>query len=140
MATTTPALQRVRTEPAYGAFWMLRLGFTVLPILMGLDKFFNLLTDWEQYLAPWVVNLLPFSAHTAMLIVGVVEIAAGIVVWFKPRYGAYIVSLWLAGIIVNLLTLSGFYDVALRDVGLLLAGLTLARLAAQYDPAWRRRR
>lgn len=119
---------------------MLRLGFTVLPILMGLDKFFNLLTDWEQYLAPWVVNLLPFSAHTAMLIVGVVEIAAGILVWFKPRYGAYIVSLWLAGIIVNLLTLSGFYDVALRDVGLLLAGLTLARLATQYDPAWRRRR
>lgn len=138
MATTTPTLQRVRTEPAYGAFWMLRLGFTVLPILMGLDKFFNLLTDWEQYLAPWIVSLLPFSAHTAMLIVGVVEIAAGILVWIKPRYAAYVVALWLAGIIINLLTLSGFYDVALRDFGLMLAALTLARLATQYDPAWHR--
>ncbi|MGM0930299.1 MAG: hypothetical protein ACQEXN_11375 [Actinomycetota bacterium] len=138
MATTTPTLQRVRTEPAYGAFWMLRLGFTVLPILMGLDKFFNLLTDWEQYLAPWVVSLLPFSAHTAMLIVGVVEIAAGILVWIKPRYAAYVVALWLAGIIINLLTISGFYDVALRDFGLMLAALTLARLATQYDPAWHR--
>ncbi len=138
MATTTPTLQRVRAEPAYAAFWMLRLGFTVLPILMGLDKFFNLLTNWEQYLAPWVVNLLPFSAHTAMLIVGVVEIAAGILVWIKPRYAAYVVALWLAGIIINLLTLSGFYDVALRDFGLMLAALTLARLATQYDPAWHR--
>src|SRR6185312_1730447 len=138
MATTTPTLQRVRTEPAYGAFWMLRLGFTVLPILMGLDKFFNLLTDWEQYLAPWVVSLLPFSAHTAMLIVGVIEIAAGVLVWIKPRYAAYVVALWLAGIIVNLLTLSGYYDVALRDFGLMLAALTLARLATQYDPAWHR--
>ncbi|TJY70060.1 hypothetical protein E4J89_07715 [Arthrobacter sp. CAU 1506] len=138
MATTTPTLQRVRTDPAYGAFWMLRLGFTVLPILMGLDKFFNLLTDWEQYLAPWLVSLLPFSAHTAMMIVGVVEIAAGILVWIKPRYAAYVVALWLAGIIINLLTLSGFYDVALRDFGLMLAALTLARLATQYDPAWHR--
>jgi hypothetical protein len=138
MATTTPTLQRVRTEPAYGAFLMLKLGFTVLPILMGLDKFFNLLTNWEQYLAPWIVSLLPFSAHTAMLIVGVVEIAAGILVWIKPRYAAYVVALWLAGIIINLLTLSGFYDVALRDFGLMLAALTLARLATQYDPAWRR--
>jgi hypothetical protein len=138
MATTTPTLQRVRTEPAYAAFWMLRLGFTVLPILMGLDKFFNLLTDWEQYLAPWIVSLLPFSAHTAMLIVGVVEIAAGILVWIKPRYAAYVVALWLAGIIINLLTLSGFYDVALRDFGLMLAALTLARLATEYDPAWHR--
>jgi len=131
-------MQRVRTEPAYGAFWMLRLGFTVLPILMGLDKFFNLLTNWEQYLAPWVVSLLPFSAHTAMLIVGVIEIAAGVLVWIKPRYAAYVVALWLAGIIVNLLTLSGYYDVALRDFGLMLAALTLARLATQYDPAWHR--
>jgi hypothetical protein len=138
MATTIPTLQRVRTEPAYGAFWMLRLGFTVLPILMGLDKFFNLLTNWEQYLAPWIVGLLPFSAHTAMLIVGVVEIAAGILVWIKPRYAAYVVALWLAGIIINLLTLSGFYDVALRDFGLMLAALTLARLATEYDPAWQR--
>src|SRR5664279_3067983 len=71
------ALQRARTEPAYGAFLLLRVGFTVLPILMGLDKFANLMTNWEHYLAPWIVNLLPFSAHTAMLIVGVIEVIAG---------------------------------------------------------------
>ncbi len=129
------ALDRARTEPAYGAFLLLRIGFTVLPILMGLDKFANVMTNWEHYLAPWLVNLLPFSAHTAMLIIGVVEIVAGVLVALKPRYAAYIVALWLAGIIINLLTYSGFYDVALRDFGLLLAALTLARLSTVYDPA-----
>lgn len=129
------ALQRARTEPAYGAFLLLRVGFTVLPILMGLDKFANLMTNWEHYLAPWIVNLLPFSAHTAMLIVGVIEVVAGVLVAIKPRYAAYVVALWLAGIIINLLTYSGFYDVALRDFGLLLAALTLARLSTVYDPA-----
>ena len=130
------ALQPARTEPAYGAFLLLRVGFTVLPILMGLDKFANLMTNWEHYLAPWIVNLLPFSAHTAMLIVGVIEVIAGVLVAIKPRYAAYIVALWLAGIIIiNLLTYSGFYDAALRDFGLLLAALTLARLSTVYDPA-----
>ena len=129
------ALDRARTEPAYGAFLLLRIGFTVLPILMGLDKFANVMTNWEHYLAPWLVNLLPFSAHTAMLIIGVIEIVAGVLVALKPRYAAYIVALWLAGIIINLLTYSGFYDVALRDFGLLLAALTLARLSSVYDPA-----
>jgi hypothetical protein len=99
---------------------------------MGLDKFTGVLTDWEAYLAPWLVNLLPFSAHTAMLIVGVVEIAAGVMVALRPRYAAYVVALWLAGIIVNLLTYPGYYDVALRDVGLLLAALALAQLARAY--------
>jgi hypothetical protein len=131
------ALSRARSEPAYGAFLLLRIGFTVLPILMGLDKYANLMTNWEHYLAPWIVNLLPFSAHTAMLIVGGVEIVAGVLVALKPRYAAYIVALWLAGIIINLLTYSGFYDVALRDFGLLLAALTLARLSSVYDRALR---
>lgn len=131
-------LQRARTEPAYGAFALLRVGFTVLPIVFGLDKFANVLTNWEGYLAPWIVGLLPFGAGTAMMVVGVVEVVAGVLVAVKPRYGAYVVALWLAGIILNLLTYPGFYDVALRDFGLLLAALTLGRLASVYDPAWRR--
>lgn len=128
--------QRARDEPAYGAFWLMRIGYTVLPIWMGLDKFFNTLTDWPSYLAPWIVDMLPFSAQSAMYVVGVIEIVAGIAVALKPRYAAYVVALWLAGIIINLLTYSGFYDVALRDFGLLVGGLTLARLASAFDPAW----
>ncbi|PFG39838.1 hypothetical protein ATJ97_2356 [Georgenia soli] len=135
----TTVLRRARTEPAYGAFTLLRVGFTVLPVVFGLDKFANVLTSWEGYLAPWIVGLLPFSAGTAMMIVGVVEVVAGVLVAVKPRYGAYVVALWLAGIIVNLVTYPGFYDVALRDFGLMLAALTLGRLASAYDPAWGRR-
>nr|WP_205739645.1 hypothetical protein [Georgenia sp. SYP-B2076] len=135
MREGTGVLHRARTEPAYGAFLLLRVGFTVLPIVFGLDKFANVLTNWEAYLAPWIVSLLPISAHTAMLVVGVVEVVAGILVAVRPRFGAYVVALWLAGIILNLLTYSGFYDVALRDFGLLLAALTLGRLASVYDQA-----
>jgi hypothetical protein len=135
----TQALHRARSEPAYGAFLTLWAGFTVLPPVMGLDKFANVLTNWEGYLAPWVVHLLPFSAHTAMLIVGVVEIVAGVLVALRPQYAAYVVALWLAGIIVNLLTYSGFYDVALRDFGLLLAALALGQLARAYGPSARHR-
>lgn len=127
---------RLWSEPAFGAFWILRVGFVVLPLWMGIDKFINALTDWPGYLAPWIVGLLPFSAQTAMYVVGVVEIVAGIAIAIKPRYASYVVALWLAGIIVNLLTYSGFYDVALRDFGLLVAALALARLAAQYDTPW----
>lgn len=126
---------RVRREPAYGAFVLLHVGFVALPLLMGLDKFFNVLTDWPGYLAPWAVSLLSFSAQTVMYAVGVVEILAAIMVAIKPRYAAYVVALWLAGIIINLVTFPGFYDVALRDFGLLIAALALARLAAAYDPA-----
>ena len=133
-------LQRARTEPAYGAFLLMRIGYTVLPLWFGADKFANVLTNWEHYLAPWIVRIIPFSAHTAMLVVGVIEMVAGIAVAIKPRYAAYVVALWLAGIIVNLLTYSGFYDIALRDFGLLVGALTLARLASVYDPAWRRTR
>lgn len=133
------AVQRARTDPGYGAFLMLRIGFTALPILFGLDKFADVLTDWQNYLAPWIVDIIPFSAHQAMLVVGVIEIVAGIAVAVKPRYAAYVVAAWLAGIMINLVSYSGFYDVALRDFGLFLAALTLARLAYAYDPAWHRR-
>lgn len=99
------------------------------PILFGLDKFTNLMTDWTAYLAPWIDHLVPGDASTAMHLVGVVEILAGILVAVAPRIGAHVVALWLAGIIVNLLTLPGFYDIALRDFGLLIGALALGRLA-----------
>lgn len=126
--------ERLRSDPAFQAFTIMRIAFTVAPILFGLDKFFNLMVDWEGYLAPWINDIIPGSASTAMHLVGVVEIVAGIFVALKPRYGAYVVAAWLAGIIVDLLTYSGYYDVALRDFGLLLGALTLARLASVYDP------
>jgi hypothetical protein len=110
-------------------FWLLRGGFTLLPIVFGLDKFANVLTDWSRYLAPWIDGLVPGSAHQAMLAVGVVEIAAGLLVAVAARIGGYVVAAWLAGIIVNLLLRGEFYDAALRDVGLLLGALALARLA-----------
>jgi|SRR5689334_24287480 len=121
-------------DPGYQAFTLLRIGFTALPILFGLDKYFNILVHWEKYLASWYNDILPGNAFTAMHIIGGVEILAGVLVALKPRYAAYIVAAWLAGIVLDLLTLSGYYDVALRDFGLMLAALTLARLAAKYDP------
>ncbi len=134
-ATLAPGFgERLEADPAYQAFTLLRLAFTVAPILFGLDKFFGVMVDWEQYLAPWINDIVPGSASTAMHLVGVIEIVAGIVVALKPRYGAYLVAAWLGGIIVNLLTYSGYYDIALRDFGLMLGALTLARLASVYDP------
>ena len=127
--------ERLKADPAYQAFVLLRVAFTVAPILFGLDKFFDVMVDWEQYLAPWINDIVPGSASFAMHVVGVVEIVAGIFVFLKPRYGAYVVAAWLAGIIVNLLTYSGYYDIALRDFGLLLGALTLGRLAMKYDSA-----
>ena len=126
--------ERLRGDPAYQAFLLLRIAFTVAPILFGLDKFFNVLVDWEIYLAPWINDIIPGSASTAMHLVGIVEIAAGVFVALKPRYGAYVVAAWLGGIIIDLLTYSGYYDIALRDFGLMLGALTLARLASVYDP------
>ncbi|HWN72345.1 MAG TPA: hypothetical protein VNN15_00895 [Solirubrobacterales bacterium] len=126
--------ERLKADPAYQAFTLLRIAFTVAPILFGLDKFFNVMVDWEQYLAPWINDIVPGSASTAMHLVGVIEIVAGTFVFVKPRYGAYVVAAWLAGIIINLLTYSGYYDIALRDFGLMLGALTLARLASVYDP------
>jgi len=133
-STLQDALERFRSDPAYQGFSLLRIGFTVAPILFGVDKFFNLMVNWERYLAPWMGHLSPVSAGHTMHIVGIIEIAAGIAVAIKPRYGAYFVAAWLGGIIVNLLSYSGYYDIALRDVGLLLAALALARLASIYDP------
>ncbi|OLT05594.1 hypothetical protein BJF90_00595 [Pseudonocardia sp. CNS-004] len=114
------------------AFLLLRTVFTVAPVLFGLDKFFGLLTDWEGYLAPQIDGLVPGSAHQAMLAVGVVEILAGVLVAVLPGLGGYVVAAWLAGIIVNLLLIGGFYDIALRDFGLLIAALALARLATAF--------
>jgi uncharacterized membrane protein YphA (DoxX/SURF4 family) len=128
------ALARAKDEPAYQAYVTLRVGFTVLPIVMGVDKFFNNLVDWEKYLAHWILNISPFTATGTMHVVGIIEIIAGVLVALKPRYFAYLVAAWLGGIILDLLTYSGFYDVALRDFGLLLAALTLGRLASQFDP------
>jgi uncharacterized membrane protein YphA (DoxX/SURF4 family) len=125
---------RLAADPAFQAFWLLRVGFTVAPILFGVDKFANVLVNWEKYLAPWIRDLSPLSASGTMHVVGVIEIAAGLLVAIKPRYGAYVVAAWLGGIIVNLVTYSGFYDIALRDFGLMLGALTLARLASMYDP------
>ena len=132
--TPSEVLQRARSDPAYAAFLLLRIGFTVLPIVFGLDKFINVLTNWEAYLAPWIVDMSPISAHQTMLVVGVIEIVAGVAVAIKPRYAAYIVAAWLAGIIINLLSYPGFYDVALRDFGLLLAALTFARSGLRVRP------
>ena len=126
-------------DARYQAFVLMRVAFTVAPIAFGLDKFFNVLVDWPIYLAPWIDDIAPGSAQDFMYFVGATEIVAGLVVAIKPRYGAYVVAGWLAGIIVNLLTRSGFYDVALRDFGLMLGALTLARLASVYDAPLRRR-
>ena len=112
------------------AFLLLRSVFTLAPIAFGLDKFAGLLTHWESYLAPWIDDLVPGSAHTAMLLVGVVEVVAGVVVAVRPRFGGYLVAAWLTGIIVDLVSQGRYYDIALRDFGLLVAALALARLAA----------
>lgn len=111
------------------AYHLLHIAFTIAPILAGLDKFTNLLVDWSKYLTPWVPSLLPVNAHTFMMIVGLVEIVAGLVVFFKPRFGSYLVAVWLWAIILNLLLIPGYYDIALRDFGLSLGALALARLA-----------
>ena len=125
-------------DPRYQAFALLWLGFTAAPILFGLDKFFDVLVDWPVYLAPWVNDIAPGSAQDFMYVVGAVEIVAGLTVALKPRYGAYLVAAWLGGIIVNLLSHSGYYDIALRDFGLLIGALALARLAAVFDAPLRR--
>jgi uncharacterized membrane protein YphA (DoxX/SURF4 family) len=132
-------LTRLTADPAYQSFMLLRIGFTVLPILFGADKFANVLVNWERYLAPWIHHASPLSATHTLYVVGAIEILVGLAVAIKPRYAAYIVAAWLGGIIINLLSYPGYYDVALRDFGLLLGALTLARLAAIYDPPLGRR-
>jgi hypothetical protein len=134
LPTTAPPRTHNLRDPAYLAFALLRTAFTVAPIVFGLDKFFNLLTDWQGYLAPLVHRLVPGTGHQVMLLIGVVELAAGVLVAVRPQLGGYVVAAWLAGIIMNLLLIPGFYDVALRDFGLLLAALALAQLARAFRP------
>lgn len=136
MTTThhTPPTTAPRTADAGAqrAYLLLRTVFTVAPIAFGLDKFAGLLTDWEDYLAPWINDLVPGSAHDAMLLVGVIEVVAGVLVALAPRIGGYVVALWLAGIIVDLVSMGDYYDIALRDVGLLVGALALAQLASTH--------
>ena len=128
-----PASNVLRRDPAAQAFMLLRIAFTVAPILFGLDKFANVLTDdWTRYLAPAFNDIIPGNASDAMHIVGVVEIVAGLVVAVTPRFGGFLVAAWLGGIIVNLLLVGGYGDIALRDFGLLLGALTLSRLATAF--------
>ena len=132
--STAVAAAAWRTNPVAQAFWLLRLGFTVAPILFGLDKFAHVLVNWDRYLAPEFADVLPWTTHELMYAVGAIEIVAGLVVALRPRFGGYLVAAWLGGIIVNLLMQADFYDIALRDFGLLLGALTLARLASAFRP------
>jgi hypothetical protein len=131
-----------RTDPAYQVFLLLRTGFTIAPILFGLDKFFNWTVDWTQYLAPWINDIVPGSAQDFMYFVGVVEIVAGLTVLFAPWIGGFLVAAWLGGIVVNLLTNNPpeYYDIALRDFGLFLAALALGRLALAFRSVDARKR
>ena len=121
------------SRPAYQAYQILHLGFTVAPIVAGLDKFFNVLVNWEQYLPAFVNDMLGGRGHYFMLAVGVIEIVAGLGVAFKPKIFSYVVAAWLLLIIANLLMIPGYFDVALRDFGLALAALALARLSQEFD-------
>jgi hypothetical protein len=129
---TSDAETQVST-PSYQAYQILRLGFIVAPIVAGLDKFFHLLVNWDQYLPSFVNNLTGGHGHELMLAVGVIEIAAGLGVWFKPKVFAYVVAAWLLLIVINLLMIPGYFDVALRDFGLSLGALALARLSHEFD-------
>ena len=132
-----PAPRGDLSDPAFQAFWLLRIGFIVAPIAFGLDKFAHVLVNWDEYLAPELTDLFNAQAHTLMYGVGTIEIVAGLVVALRPRFGGYLVAAWLAGIITNLLLMADHYDIALRDFGLLLAALTLARLATAFPVAGR---
>jgi hypothetical protein len=130
---SSPA-ERLKTDPTFQAFWLMRLGFTLVPILFGADKFAHVMVNWDKYLAPDVQRWLsPFdTVHQTMYVVGAVEIFAGVVVLLLPRVGGYVVALWLAGIIVNLAIVGGYWDILMRDVALFLLALTFARLASAF--------
>lgn len=114
---------------AHQAFLILRFGFTVAPIVAGIDKFLHLLTNWDKYLAPALPSTVGIQPHTFMLIVGAVEIVAGLIVALSPRFGSYLVAAWLLLIMINLVAIGGYLDVALRDLGLFLGAISLGRLA-----------
>ncbi len=125
----------VAARPAYHAYVILHIGYAALPIIAGIDKFFDKLGNWDMYLCPLATRVTGLADHTFMMIVGAIEIVAGILVAFLPRVGAVVVTLWLWGIIVNLFLAGGFYDIALRDFGLSLGAIALARLACEFR--WR---
>lgn len=130
------SLARERTlkaAPTYQAYKILHVAFVVAPVIAGFDKFLHLLVNWDMYLAPAIAKLSPLGGHGLMLLVGVIEIVAGLLVAVKPRTGAYVVSAWLLGIVINLLILPGFFDVALRDFGLSLGALALGRLSEEFS-------
>lgn len=137
MAVTTasgaPPRSAPALEPVRQAYALLRVGFTAAPILLGLDKFADWLVGWQSYLAPEIDDLVPGTAEQAMLMVGVVEIIAGIVVAVRPKFGGYLVAAWLAGIVINLFLLGEYLDVAVRDIGLMVGALSLARLATAVE-------
>ena len=122
-----------REGPVYQAYQILAVAFTIAPIIAGVDKFFNFLVDWTQYLTPLVPRMLGIAPATFMRGVGVVEIIAGIIVAMKPSVGGWIVGAWLCGIIINLLTIPAHFDIALRDLGLALGAFALARLGRHFD-------
>jgi len=136
MSTTTANISHAgtveRSSASFQAYQILHFGFTVAPILAGIDKFFHLLSNWDQYLAPWIAGISPVSGHSLMTGVGVIEAAAGILVAVKPRWGAPVVGAWLCLIIVNLLTMGTYFDVALRDLGLALGAFALWRLSDAF--------
>jgi len=130
--TAEGAFTGEQTLPARQAYQLLHFAFVVAPIIAGLDKFFHLLCNWDQYLAPWIVNLSPIGGHDLMLVAGVIEIIAGLLVAVRPRIFAYVVGLWLWLIIINLLSMGTYFDIALRDFGLSLGAFALARLSLEY--------
>jgi len=123
------------SSPAYQAYVLLRTTFVVAPILFGVDKYFNVMVDWPKYLAPWIDDIMPGTAQQFMYVVGAVEILAGILVLAFPRWGSLVVAAWLGGIIVNLLTVNPpqYYDIALRDFGLMVGAVVLNRLAISFQ-------
>ena len=127
------AIPREKARPAYQAYRILHLGFVVAPIVAGVDKFLHLLCNWDQYMAPWIANVSPVSAHTLMQAAGIIEIAAGVLVAIKPKIAAPIVGAWLCLIILNLVSMGQYLDVALRDLGLALGAFALGRLAVEFD-------
>jgi hypothetical protein len=140
-ATSTPTasadrstVARLKSDPTFQAFWLMRIGFAIVPILFGADKFAHVMVNWDKYLAPELQNWIsPFNTmHQTMYFVGVVEIVAGVVVLLLPRVGGYVVALWLAGIVVDLAMISGYWDIMMRDVALFLLALTFARLASAF--------
>ena len=133
MASNAPVGIR-SASPSYQAYQLLYIAFVVAPFIAGADKFFHFLVNWDRYLSPLIVRMLPVSAHTFMLGVGLIEMIAALLVATMPTIGGLVVGAWLCGIILNLLSIPGYYDIALRDLGLALGAFALSRLAAEFNP------